>query len=582
MKKWISLLLSLMLCFTLLSFSSAALADETTVTFAVDSVFLTVGKTATAKAGAKPYAAIKKGVTYTTSDESIATVTSKGVVKGVAVGQCQLIATSVYDPSASASIPVQVVNPVTKLTATLDSDTVFVGRTAQLSVAYEPADATLRSVTYSSARESVATVSPDGVVTGIARGTTKITIRSTDGYAKAVVAVTVAQAPESVEISPETAQAAAGRKVQFKATVYPSNTGDKSITWTSADESIATVNSKGQVTFESVGETQITAQCNADPSIKASVPVRGLELAQSIAFDNSLYSVLVGETTQLYTTVSPDSATDKSVTYQVKNKKIATVDENGVVTALSGGKTVVYAYTADGSKKRASTTVQVIVPVTGVSYKYMDVRVGTDYHGSFTATIAPANATNKNMTWVSSDESIATVSGTTNRFKVVGRRWGRCKVTGTTEDGNFTVDVYVDVGTLRHAVSVTDLKIKNGKPYITLRNLSNMDISQVRFEILGYDASLQPIAMSTQGDTDVLEGSYNVGLSEGESTSHGQFTFYHPSSYANLNVLQFCITGWSTDSGYYDHNGKLQYNYNISEDKWEWVTYPADADPLPR
>lgn len=50
------------------------------------------------------------------------------------------------------------------------------------------------------------------------------------------------------------------------------------------------------------------------------------------------------------------------------------------------------------------------------------------------------------MTWVSSDEGIATVTGTTNRFTVKGRRWGRCKITGTATDGGFTVDIYVDVG----------------------------------------------------------------------------------------------------------------------------------------
>lgn len=582
MKKWISLLLTLTLCCGMLVFDGVALADATTVTFSTDSVFIAVGKTATARANAKPYAANKKGVTYSTSDESIATVTSKGVVTGLAVGECQLTATSVYDSTVSASIPVKVVIPVSKLNVTSESDTVFVGKTLPLSVGYLPEDATQQSATFESSKESVATVSPEGVVTGIARGTAKITVRSSDGYAKTVVTITVAQSPDSIDITPETAQAAVGKKVQLKATVLPSDANDKSVAWSSADESVATVNAKGQVTFESVGDTKITATSNSNPAVTASIPVRGLELAQSIQFDNTLYSVLTNQTIQLYVSVQPASTTDKTVTYQVKNKKIATVDENGVVTGHQGGKTTVYAYTADGSKKRAAATIEVIVPVTGITFKYKDVRVGTGSYASFTAAIQPANATDKGMTWVSSDESIASVSGTTNRFKVSGRRWGRCKVTGTTEDGNYTVDVYVDVGTLRHAVTVTDLKIKDGKPYIKLRNQSDMNISQVRFEMLGYDQSLQPIEMTTQGDLYTLEGSYNLPLAQGESTTHGQFTFYHPSYYDGLDVLQFCITGWSTDTGYYDHNGKLQYNYNIPQEKWEWVTYPSGVDPLPR
>ena len=581
MKKWISLLLTLILFLGAVSFATSAVAEDTTVTFSSDSVIVAVGKTAAARATVKPYAASKKGTTYSVSDENIATVDGKGNVKGIAQGECQLTATSKYDPKVSQSIPVKVILPVSKLSVTADSTTVFVNGTLPLSVVYAPTDATLQSATFESASDAIATVTDAGLITGIKRGKTKITVRSADGYAKAVFTVTVAQAPESIDITPETVAAAAGRKVQLKAVVLPTDTNDKTVAWTSADENVATVNAKGQATLISVGETQITATSNSNPAVTASVPVKGLELAQSLSFDNATYSVLANETVQLYVNVLPESTTDKSVTYTVKNKKIATVDENGVVTGHKGGKTVVYAYTADGSKKRAAATVEVIVPVTGVSFKYKDVRVGDGNRGSYTAAISPSDATNKSMTWVSSDEGIATVSGTTNRFTVKGRRWGRCKVTGTTEDGSFSVDIYVDVGTLRHAVSVTDVNIKNGKPYLLLRNRSNMSISQVRFEILGYDLSLQPIVMSTVGDSFTLEGAYNETLGEGESTKHGRFTFYNASDFDGLSELQFCITGWSTNTGYYDHNGKLQYNYNIPEDKWEWITYPAGGD-LPR
>ena len=580
MKRWISLLLTLAMLASVLMVPGAAFAEATTVSFSTDAVFLAVGKAVNIKASAKPYAATKKGVTYKTSDESIATVNTKGKLTGVAIGECQLTATSVYDTAVSASIPVKVIVPVQKVTLTADSNTVFVGKTLQLTASCTPTDATLQTYTYATSNAAVASVDNDGLVTGFKRGKATITAYSADGLAKTTFAVVVTQAPQSVSISPESVAAAAGKKVQAKATVLPADTDDKTVTWSTGDAGVATVNAKGQVTIVSVGQTQLTVTSNADASITANVPVQGLELAQSVAFDSSNYAVIINETTQLYTTVSPESTTDKTVTYQVKNKKIASVDENGVVTGLKGGKTTVYAYTADGSKKRAAATIEVIVPVTGVSYKYKDVRVGAGYRGSFTAEIQPSGATNKAMTWVSSDESIATVTGTNNRFTVKGRSWGRCKVTGTTEDGGFTVDVYVDVGSLRHAVSIVSLKIKNGKPYMTLKNLSDMNISQVRFELLGYDDSLQPIVMSKQGDNYVLLGSYNEPLAQGESTSHGQFTFYRPSDYSGLSVLQLAITGWTTDTGYYDHNGKLQYNYNIGESSWEWVTYPTDANPL--
>ena len=580
MKKWLSVLLMVTLLAGAVG-TGAFAADATAVRFAVDQVYLAVGKSTTAKAAASPYAANKKGVTYATSDEAVATVTSKGKVTAVAVGQCQLTATSVYDPTVSASIPVQVIVPVADVDLAGDSDTVFIGQTLQLTATLTPADASVQGVDYTSSSDTVATVTADGLVTGIKRGKATITATSVDGYAKAVYTVTVKQQPETVDITPASVATAAGRKTQHKATVLPSDANDKSLAWTSADENVATVRQKGLVTVVGVGETQVTATANDNAAATATVPVQGMELAQSLAFDNTLYTLNVTETTQLFVTVSPESTTDKSVTYTVKDKRVATVDENGLVTGVKGGKTTVYAYTADGSKKRAAATIQVLVPVTGVSYKYKDVRVGAGSYGTFTAEITPKNATDKNMTWVSSDEGVATVSGTTNRFKIKGRRWGRCKITGTTEDGGYTVEIYADVGSLRHAVTISTATIKNGKPYITLKNRSDMDISQVRFEILGYDASLQPIVMSlTSDDPYTLQGSYSLTLAPGESTTHGQFTFYKHSDYAGLVVLQLAITGWSTDTGYYDRNGKLQYNYNISQDKWEWVTYPSGTGSL--
>ncbi len=583
MRKWLSVLLSLTLLAGVLSVGTAMAADATAVRFAVDAVYLAVGQSTTVKATASPYAANKKGVTYAISDEAVATVTSKGKVTAVAVGECQLTATSVYDPAVSASIPVRVIVPVTDVNVTAESDSVLIGQTLQLIATCEPANATVKDVVYTSSSDAVAAVAADGVVTGVKRGKATITVTSADGKAKAIFTVNVKQQPESVDVTPESITAAAGRKVQLKTTVLPKDANDKTLLWASADETVATVSDRGVVTVVGVGQTQVTATALGNPAAVVTVPVQGIELAQSIAFDNTVYSVNVGETTQLFASVLPQSASIKTVTYQVKDKRVATVDENGLVTALKGGKTTVYAYTADGSKKRATATIQVLVPVTGVSYKYKDVRVGTGGYGTFTADVEPKNATDKAMTWVSSDEGIATVSGTTNRFKVTGRRWGRCQITGTTEDGGFTVTIFVDVGTLRHAVATVDASIKNGKPYLSLKNKSDMNISQIRFELLGYDDSLQPIIMSlTVDDPYTLQGSYNMPLAPGEKTEHGQFTLYKHSDYAGLAVLQFAITGWSTDTGYYDRNGRLQYNYNISQDKWEWITWPSNVNPIPR
>jgi uncharacterized protein YjdB len=579
MKKSIACILSLILLLGVVVPASSAFAavSNVTVVFTKDAIMLMVGQNLTVKAKVTPETAAKKGVAYTSSDESVATVASNGKVTAVAAGECQIIATSQYDTTVTASLPVTIITAVTAMTVTSESDILYVGKTMQLSVAYEPEDASLKSATYETRNKYVATVSETGLVTGLKSGTAIIEVESADGNATASIKLTVRQAVESVSISPESAGGAVGSKVTLKATVLPDNASDQTVQWSSADESIATVSTRGVVTFVSVGSTTITAASTDDPSIMAAIPVQGRELAQSVAFDSDLYDVYLNGTLQLNPVVSPDTTTDKSVTYKVGNKNIATVDENGVVTGLKGGKTTVYVYTADGSKKSDKTTVQVVVPVTGVSYKYKDVRVGVGSTGTFTAVVTPTSSTDKTMSWVSSDESVATVTGTTNRFKVKGIKWGRCSVTGTTADGGFTVKINVDVGSLKKAVTAVSVSIKDGKPYLTLKNRSNMNITQVRFEMKGYDASKNPIKMSTENDLYVLEGAYEYPLAEGETTQHGTFTFYNKSTYPNLAILQFAVTGWSTDTGYYDSNGKLQYNYNINESDWDWIAYPEDA-----
>ncbi|MDD3213035.1 MAG: Ig-like domain-containing protein, partial [Eubacteriales bacterium] len=102
MKKWFAFVLTIALLFTVNGFAAA---EETAVTLtpAADSIFLSVDAATTVKVTVAPYAARKKGVTYAVSDESVATISSKGRLTAVAEGQCSVTVTSVYDPSVSIS-----------------------------------------------------------------------------------------------------------------------------------------------------------------------------------------------------------------------------------------------------------------------------------------------------------------------------------------------------------------------------------------------------------------------------------------------------------------------------------------------
>ncbi len=569
--RWNALLLALCCCLT-----AFALAEEepVVITTSVDTLTVAVGHIADYELSISPRSA-RKGYTFTISDETIAEALRDGRVKGLRQGACTLTIGSKADPTVTKVLDVIVVQPAKSIKAQLDQETISVGQTAQITAELRPDGATLRGAAYESRRPEVATVDENGVVTGVSRGSATIRVRSEDGYAQTSVTVQVRQPAEAIELDLSKSTLPEGKTATVKATVLPRDTNNKKLTWTSSDEHIATVNREGQVKGVQPGTVTITAASAEVPEVTGSIDVQVVRLARSAAFAQKEYGVILGQTAQLAVAVSPEDTTDKSVTYKSNNPKKVSVDENGVVTALAAGKATITATTADGSRRQATTVVKVIVPVTGVRFDTPDARVGVDYYRTLNAVLEPKDATNHNMTWTSSDESIATVTGTTNKPRVVGKRWGRCVITGVTEDGGYTCSVNINVGSLRHAARLVKLELRKHQPYLRLKNVSNLNLTGITFAMKGTDEHDQPIVMSFRtGDT--LYAEYLSELAPDEYTYSDGFTLYQPADFTHLENLSVAITGWTTDTGYYGSDGQLYYTYNVPQDQWDWISVQTD------
>lgn len=148
---------------------------------------------------------------------------------------------------------------------------------------------------------------------------------------------------------------AAGENDWLAAIVYPDNATDKTVTWQTGDSTIASVDGNGKVSAFAQGQTDITVVTN-DGSFKAvcTVTVREKEPeptvihVASVALDKSTLNLTVGENDRLTADVYPGDATDKTVTWQTRDSTIASVDENGIVTALAPGQTEITVVTNDG------------------------------------------------------------------------------------------------------------------------------------------------------------------------------------------------------------------------------------------
>lgn len=217
----------------------------------------------TATVDATP-ASADKTVTWTTSNANVATVSESGLVTAVAQGTATITATSNLDNTKSGTCSVTVNAPTAPIPVTAialnSTTTIAIGDSETLTIIYTPADAnTGKAVTWTSSNTSVATVDNSGKVTGVAVGTATITATSTtDASITASCNVTVqAVAVTSVSINPTSANLQIGGSTDLTYTILPANATDKSVSWSSSNTSVATVNN-GHVTAIAAGTATIT------------------------------------------------------------------------------------------------------------------------------------------------------------------------------------------------------------------------------------------------------------------------------------------------------------------------------------
>ena len=216
---------------------------------------------------------------------------------------------------------------------------------------------------------------------------------------------------ESVSINETSIEITLDGMYQLVATVLPEDATDKTVTWITTDENIATVNN-GVVTAVSEGTAIIYASAGDMISDGCTVTVsENIVHVESVQFVDKILSLNVGETKELEIEILPENATDKSVSYSSSDETVASI-ENNTVTALKEGTIVITVTTIDGglTDSCALTVIKPIIQVESVTLNQntLDLEVGSE-SVILTATVLPENATDKTVTWASDNESVATV-----------------------------------------------------------------------------------------------------------------------------------------------------------------------------
>ena len=553
-----------------------------------------------------------KTVTWSSSDESVAKVDETGKVTAVEGGSA-IITAQTGKHSAQCTVTVTV--PVTGITLNKTDLMLARGTFEVLTPTIAPADATNKAVDWTSSDETVATVDNDGKVKAVSAGQAVITVKALDGGFTAHCKVTVNVPIDKISLDKPTLTLKKGEDAVLVATIEPADTTqDKTVAWTTSDSKVAAIDSTGNVTAVGGGEATITATSSngktATCQVTVLVPVTGVIL------NHSSLDIQKDTSQTLQAQISPNDATNKSVTWVSSNPAAATVDDTGRVTAVSVGNTVITATTADGEFK-AGCNITVVCRVTGISISEKTITLARGNSTQLSATITPSDATDKAVSWSSSDSSVATVDSTGS---VSGVAEGTATITAESHDGNFTaqcvVNVYVPVSGINlYRYSFNILK---GSNYSLLESLTPDDATSKSLVWTSSNPSVATVD-DTGKVTAVSTGSATVTARAVNSTAQESCTVhvvstvhytavdtsYHDGSSSGSDYDKKLIgtptgthvrlesegeweTEWEGDSGHTSHHkdiAQIQFNLDalvsinqLSIEDWDIWSISSDLD----
>ena len=455
------------------------------VVVAPTSATIGVGGKVDLTATVSPDNATDKSIKWSSDDEDVATVSSSGVVTGVAEGEVDIWATSNADGTkkAKCTVTVETATPVTGVTLNVTSKAMKVGEDLQLTATVAPADATNKNVSWESSDNTVATVTSAGLVTAAKAGSATITVTTEDGSFTATCSLTITNVDVTGVTLDKTSATiyvgAIGNTVQLTPTIAPANATITTVTWSSDDEGVATVSSTGLVTAVAVGTATITVT-TTDGSFTATCDVTVDNAPGSSA---NPYTVTLAKaaidagtgTTGVYVKGIVSRVTafnDPGITYWIsedgtttdefevyKGLGIGGADFTAITDVKVGDKVVITGdITLYKTTYEFSASSQ-LVSIATLNFEFDDDDYTIERGGDLTIT-ATSNNSSGDVTYASDDTDVAEINATTG--VVTAKKEGTATITATiaAADGfpGKSIDVELTVTDSREAANISFAK----------------------------------------------------------------------------------------------------------------------------
>lgn len=341
---------------------------------------------------------------------------------------------------------------VTSISFDKNEISIKVGESETLKVIHEPSDLPVPSYTWESSNEDVATIT-NGKVTAMSVGeaTIKVTAAELGLSASCKIKVNPVEA-ETIVLNTTNQELKIGDEFQLTATIEPENTTDKSITWESNDDKIATVTEEGLVKAVGVGKAIITVT-SGNVSVTCNIEVEPIQVT-GISLSHEDIEIEITDEFKLQATISPEDATNKKVIWQSKNPNIAEVDDNGNITGVNEGNTVVTAKTEEGN---FSASCNVTVNLKGLRLTMSDIKMLPNTEELIWVLYSTSDKAYVNATWSSSNPNVARVIGDgpgTNSALIKALSIGTTIITATSADGSKQASCTIVVQEINDAVTL--------------------------------------------------------------------------------------------------------------------------------
>lgn len=413
---------------------------------------ISLGETTKLTANIFPHTSYNKDVTWTSSDNSVATVDSNGIVTARSVGSTTITVTT-KDGNFKDSTVVNVIKSESSNSIYLkvDNKELYVGEVEEAVVVVSPDASLISDVVYSSTNSSVAAIDSNGKITAKKVGKTTITARiATEGISASKEIVVKEKVLEKIYLSSNHLNINVNDKVTLQSYLYP-NDASSFVTYTSNDSNVVSVNSRGEITALKEGVATITVKGNNDVYAQCIVEVKNdIVKVGAITVDLEKDNIDVGAKTKVVVALKPENATNSKVTYVSSDSSVATVDNNGNVLGIKPGSAVITVTSSSGTSGSISIKVnKTNIAATGINL-LQDVKISIGKSTAITYNILPSNTTDTDIVWSSSDNSVAKVD--TNGI-VTGVKAGSAVITAKVGNVSATTNVMVN------SVAVTSITL---------------------------------------------------------------------------------------------------------------------------